>query len=50
MNTRDTLDTQLNVLESFDPVVPESYQDCDILMLGKLTPSVQIKVIQTNGK
>ena len=30
MNTRDTLDTQLNVLETFNPVVPESYQDCDI--------------------
>ena len=46
MNTRDTLDTQLNVLESFDPIVPKSYQDCDILMLGNLTPSVQMKVIQ----
>lgn len=46
MNTRDTLDTQLNVLESFDPIVPDSYQDCDILMLGNLTPSVQMKVIQ----
>ena len=46
MNTRDTLDTQLNVLESFDPVVPNSYQDCDFLMLGNLTPSVQMKVIK----
>ena len=46
MNTRDTLDTQLNVLESFDPIVPNSYQHCDILMLGNLTPSVQMKVIQ----
>ena len=46
MNTRDTLDTQLNVLESFDPIVPKSYQNCDILMLGNLTPSVQMKVIQ----
>ena len=46
MNTRDTLDTQLNVLETFDPIVPNSYQDCDILMLGNLTPSVQMKVIQ----
>ena len=46
MNTRDTLDTQLNVLESFDPIVPDSCQDCDILMLGNLTPSVQMKVIQ----
>jgi len=46
MNTRDTLDTQLNVLESFDPIVPKSYQVCDILMLGNLTPSVQMKVIK----
>ena len=36
MNSRDTIDTQLNVLETFDPVVPESYFDCDILMLGNL--------------
>lgn len=46
MNTRDTLDTQLNVLANFNPVVPESYQDCDFLMLGNLAPAVQLKVIQ----
>jgi sugar/nucleoside kinase (ribokinase family) len=46
MNTRDTLDTQLNVLGSFEPVVPESYQDCEFLMLGNLAPSVQRSVIQ----
>ena len=46
MNTRDTLDTQLNVLENFQPVVPESYQDCEILMLGNLVPSVQSSVIK----
>ena len=46
MNTRDTLDTQLNVLESFDPLVPESYQDCEYLMLGNLTPAVQLQVIE----
>ena len=45
MNTRDTLDTQLNVLETFDPIVPDSYQDCDYLMLGNLTPAVQLSVI-----
>ena len=33
MNTRDTLDTQLNVLGDFNPVVPDSYQDCEFLML-----------------
>src|SRR5438270_6357797 len=46
MNTRDTLDTQLNVLADFQPTVPESYQDCEFLMLGNLVPAVQISVIQ----
>jgi sugar/nucleoside kinase (ribokinase family) len=46
MNTRDTLDTQLNVLANFEPVVPESYQDCSYLMLGNLLPSVQSSVIK----
>lgn len=45
MNTRDTLDTQLNVLENFNPVVPESYQDCEFLMLGNLVPGVQMSII-----
>ena len=45
MNTRDTLDTQLNVLANFEPKVPESYQDCEFLMLGNLLPSVQLSVI-----
>ena len=46
MNTRDTLDTQLNVLADFDPVIPESYQNCQFLMLGNLSPAVQLKVIE----
>lgn len=45
MNTRDTLDTQLNVLADFKPVVPDSYQDCEFLMLGNLVPAVQLSVI-----
>lgn len=45
MNTRDTLDTQLNVLANFTPVVPDSYQDCEFLMLGNLVPAVQLSVI-----
>ena len=50
MNTRDTLDTQLNVLESFDPVVPEEYKECDFLMLGNLMPLVQKKVLNQMKK
>lgn len=46
MNTRDTLETQLNVLGTFDPDVPDSYQDCEFLMLGNLAPSVQLSVIR----
>lgn len=45
MNTRDTLVTDLNVLEDFKPVVPESYQGADFLMLGNLMPSIQLDVI-----
>ena len=46
MNTRDTLETQLNVLGDFEPVVPASYQGADILMLGNLSPAVQLSVIE----
>ncbi|MHB1277100.1 MAG: PfkB family carbohydrate kinase [Bacteroidia bacterium] len=45
MNSRDTLITELNVLENFDPILPEAYQDCEFLMLGNLTPSTQKRVI-----
>ncbi|TNE28937.1 MAG: sugar kinase [Bacteroidetes bacterium] len=45
MNTRDTLDTQLNVLGTFDPIVPENYKDCKYLMLGNLMPSIQQRVL-----
>jgi sugar/nucleoside kinase (ribokinase family) len=46
MNSRDTLATGLNVLEDFDPVIPESYQDCEYLMLANLTPAVQQTAIK----
>lgn len=45
LNSRDTLDTQLNVLADFQPKVPESYKKADLLMLGNLHPSVQISVL-----
>lgn len=45
MNSRDTLVTELNVLADFDPVVPESYQDCRYLLLGNLTPQVQLTTL-----
>ncbi|MAO32887.1 MAG: sugar kinase [Crocinitomicaceae bacterium] len=46
MNSRDTLVTELNVLEHFDPIVPESYQNSNYLMLGNLSPQVQRQVIE----
>ena len=46
MNNRETLDTQLNVLENFDPVIPDEYQNCKYLMLGSLLPTLQKKVIE----
>ena len=45
MNSRDTLVTELNVLGTFDPIIPTEYQDCQYLMLGNLTPAVQKTVI-----
>jgi len=46
MNTRDTLVTELNVLEHFDPIIPASYQGTEYLMLGNLSPQVQRSVIE----
>ena len=46
MNIRDTIETQLNVLETFDPVVPQEYKESQFLMLGNLMPSVQKKVLE----
>lgn len=46
MNSRDTLATELNVLETFTPVVPDSYKDAQVVMLGNLHPMVQMSVIE----
>ena len=50
MNSRDTLVTELNVLADFDPVLPVSYKDADYVMLGNLTPEIQMKVIRQMNK
>jgi len=50
MNSRDTVDTQLNVLETFDPILPEDFKDSEFLMLGNLVPSVQQKVLDQMTK
>ncbi len=50
MNGRDTLETQLNVLADFNPVLPDSYKTSEFLMLGNLTPSVQMSVLNQMTK
>jgi len=50
MNSRDTLITELNVLENFQPVVPEYFKDADIVMLGNLHPLVQASVLEQMSK
>ena len=50
MNTRDTIETKLNVLETFNPIAPEEYQNSEFLMLGNLMPSVQKKVLNQMQK
>jgi len=45
MNSRDTLITDLNVLEDFNPIVPDAYQGAEFLMLGNLMPKLQMSVI-----
>lgn len=50
MNSRDTLITELNVLADFDPKIPASYQDCEYLLLGNLTPAVQMATLKRLDK
>jgi sugar/nucleoside kinase (ribokinase family) len=50
MNSRDTLITELNVLEHFDPIVPEGFTNAEYLMLGNLSPQVQRLVIERMEK
>ncbi len=50
LNTRDTIDTQLNVLATFDPKVPERLKHSEFLMLGNLLPDVQKKVLKQMPK
>ena len=51
MNMRTTLDTQLNVLENFNPIVPSSYKSAGVMMIGNLHPGVQLSALnQMEGK
>ena len=46
LNSRDTLVTEVNVLENFDPKIPNSMQDSEVLLLGNLHPGVQLSVLE----
>jgi sugar/nucleoside kinase (ribokinase family) len=50
MNTRDTLDTQLNVFADFDPHVPVQYRDAEFVCLGNIDPELQLKVLDQINK
>ena len=50
MNSRDTLITDLNCFLDFNPVIPESYQDSEFLMLGNILPTLQMNVVQQMKK
>lgn len=50
LNSRDTLATEVNVLENFDPKIPDSMQDSEILLLGNLHPGVQLSVLEKMNK
>ena len=50
LNSRDTLATELNVLENFDPKIPESAKDAEVLLLGNLHPAVQLAVLDRMEK
>ena len=45
LNSRDTMVTELNVLEKFEPKIPEHCKNYDILLLGNLHPSTQLSVL-----
>ncbi len=45
LNVRDTLLTELNVFEKFDPVIPEKFRKARFVCLGNIDPSLQMKVL-----
>jgi sugar/nucleoside kinase (ribokinase family) len=45
LNSRTTLETQLNVLSKFNPVVPDHFKDASIVLLGNLDPNLQLEVL-----
>ncbi len=45
LNVRDTLFTELNVFENFDPVIPDNFKKSKYVCLGNIDPMLQLKVL-----
>ena len=46
LNEARTLDTQLNVFETFKPVIPEQYRSSEYVFLGNIDPELQLSVLE----
>ncbi|MFQ5585888.1 MAG: PfkB family carbohydrate kinase [Thermodesulfobacteriota bacterium] len=46
LNQAHTLETHLNVFESFNPVIPDSYRDAEYVFLANIDPELQLKVVE----
>ena len=46
LNRRDTLVTDLNTLANFNPIVPDSFKDAEVALLGNLHPRIQLSVLE----
>ncbi len=46
LNMRDTLLTELNVFEKFDPIIPDKFKKARFVCLGNIDPELQLKVLQ----
>jgi sugar/nucleoside kinase (ribokinase family) len=50
LNSRETLDTQLNVFEHFEPKLSQASRDCDVLFLANIQPELQRRVLEQCGE
>lgn len=45
MNSRDSIVTELNAFEKFNPIIPEKFKDSDFVCIGNVDPRIQKSVI-----
>ncbi|MDH3222648.1 MAG: PfkB family carbohydrate kinase [Gemmatimonadota bacterium] len=46
LNSRETLETRLGVFGDFSPTIPDSYRDSDVVFLGNIDPTLQLRVLE----